>query len=771
MADATTPASTEPVLGLSIAHDSAEKHVSGRALYIDDMPEPAGLLHLAIGMSDRAHARIVAMDLSAVRAAPGVVAVLTAADIPAKNDVSPIAGDDPLFADGEVLYHGQSLFAVVAETREAARRAVRLARVDYEDLPALLTIADARASDSVLEKARQFQMGDAKANIANAVHRIEGRLSIGGQDHFYLEGHVAMAVPGEDGDITVYSSTQNPTETQLVIAHLLGKPAHAIACEVRRMGGGFGGKETQSSLIASAAALASHLTGRPAKLRLDRDDDMILTGKRHDFETSYTIGVDADGRLEGAQIELASRCGYSADLSLAINDRAMFHADNAYFLNSAHIVSHRFRTNTVSNTAFRGFGGPQGMMVIERVMDEIAIRLGKDALDIRKANLYALGRDETPYGQRVEQHVIAPLIDQLEAQSGYRARRESIRAWNAANTHIKRGLSLTPVKFGISFTATHLNQAGALVHVYQDGSIQLNHGGAEMGQGLMVKVAQVVAAEFGLPLAAIRIMPTSTAKVPNTSATAASSGTDLNGMAALEASKTIKKRLVGFLAETWNVDEAAIIFSGGHVHAGGNSIPFAEVARTAYFARVSLSATGYYRTPKIGWDREAGRGRPFFYYACGAAVSEAAIDTRTGESRILRADLLHDCGKSLNPAIDLGQIEGGYIQGMGWLTTEELVFDDKGRLRTHAPSTYKIPTASDRPEMHIHLWEGENNEESIYRSKAVGEPPLMLAISAFSAIYDAIAAVGDHRIPPQLDAPTTPERILAAINGVRGGPA
>jgi xanthine dehydrogenase large subunit len=771
MADATTSAATTPAVGEAIAHDSAEKHVSGRALYIDDMPEPAGLLHLAIGMSDRAHARIVATDLSAVLASPGVVAVLTAKDIPAKNDVSPIMGDDPLFAENEVLYHGQSLFAVAAETREAARRAVRLAKIDYEDLPAVLSIAEARDANSTIEKSRSFAKGDASAALAQSAHRIEGTLAIGGQDHFYLEGHIAMAVPGEDGDITVYSSTQNPTEMQLVIAHLLGKPAHAVVCEVRRMGGGFGGKETQSALIAAACSLTAVKTGRPTKLRLDRDDDMILTGKRHDFETRYVIGVDADGRIKAADIELSSRCGYSADLSMAINDRAMFHADNAYFLESASILSHRFRTNTVSNTAFRGFGGPQGMMVIERAMDEIALRLGRDPLDIRKLNLYAPGRDETPYGQRVEQHIIAPLIDQLEATSNYRARREAIRAWNAANTHIKRGLALTPVKFGISFTATHLNQAGALVHVYQDGSVQLNHGGTEMGQGLMIKVAQVVAAEFALPLDAIRIMPTSTAKVPNTSATAASAGTDLNGMAARNAAAKIKNRLIAFIAQTYAVDESEVRFANGLVHAGAKSIPFAQAAREAYFARVSLSATGYYKTPKIGWDREAGRGRPFFYYAYGAAVSEAAVDTLTGENRILRTDILHDCGKSLNPAIDLGQIEGGFIQGLGWLTTEELVFDEKGRLRTHAPSTYKIPTASDRPEMHIALYENANAEESIYRSKAVGEPPLMLAISAFSAIYDAIAAVGDHKIAPKLDAPATPERILAAINGVRGGPA
>ncbi len=764
MADAS--AGKSGVIGADIAHDSAEKHVSGRALYIDDMPEPQGLLHLALGLSAKAHARITKLEFAAVRAAPGVVAVFGAEDIPGKNDVSPIAGDDPLFADGEVLYWGQCLFVVAAETREAARAAVRLAKVEYADLPALLDIAAAREVGATIEDAKTFVMGDAAAALKAAPRRLKGRMVIGGQDHFYLEGQVALAVRGEDGDITVHSSTQNPTETQHVVARVLGLEAHKVICEVRRMGGGFGGKETQSALIASAATLVAAKTGRAAKLRLDRDDDMELTGKRHDFEAEFDVGFDADGRLCGVEIELASRCGYSADLSMAINDRAMFHADNAYFLNAARIHSHRFRTHTVSNTAFRGFGGPQGMLAIERTMEEIAIATGKDALDVRRANLYAPGRDETPYGQRVEQHIIAPMMEALEASSSYRARREAIRAWNATNAYVKRGLSLTPVKFGISFTATHLNQAGALVHVYSDGSIQLNHGGTEMGQGLMVKVAQVVAAEFAVPLSAIRIMPTSTAKVPNTSATAASAGTDLNGMAAREAAKAIKERLVAFAAKLFACDEAEVAFVNGEVRAGAKAMTFAEMTHAAYMARVSLSATGYYRTPKIAWDRAAGRGRPFYYYAYGCAVSEAAVDCLTGENRMLRVDILHDCGRSLNPAIDLGQIEGGFVQGMGWLTTEELWFDSRGRLRTHAPSTYKIPVAGDRPEMRIALWDGENSEESIYRSKAVGEPPLMLAISAFCAISDAVASVGDHRISPQLDAPATPERVLAAVKRV-----
>jgi xanthine dehydrogenase large subunit len=767
MADA--PVATSDLIGARLAHDSAEKHVSGTALFIDDMPELEGMLHVQFGLSTKAHAGILAMDFDAVRAMPGVVAVLTAADIPGRNDISPIAGDDPLFADGEVVYAGQAIFAVAAETRAIARAAVRLARITYEDRTPVLTIADALAANSVIEPARSFVMGDVAAELAIAPMRLKGRIAIGGQDHFYLEGQVAVAMKGEDGDITLWSSTQNPTEMQHHVAHILGLEHGQVICEVRRMGGGFGGKETQSSYCAAAAGLAAWLTGRPAKVRLDRDDDMRLTGKRHDFVAAYEVGFDMTGRLAGVDIDLASRCGCSADLSMAINDRAMFHADNAYFLNSARIVSHRLRTHTVSNTAFRGFGGPQGMMVIERVMDEIALALGKDALDVRLANYYAPGRAATPYGQEIEQHVLADLTAELCKQASYRKRRIAIDQWNRDNGAIKRGLALTPVKFGISFTTTHLNQAGALMLVYADGSIQLNHGGTEMGQGLIVKIAQVAAAELGVPIETVRTMPTSTAKVPNTSATAASAGADLNGMAVREAARTIKSRLAAFVASTHGVAEAEVAFRDGRIWFGDKSLAFGEATRAAYLARVSLSATGFYRTPKIGWDRQAGRGRPFLYYANGAAVSEAVVDTRTGEARIVRADVLHDCGSSLNPAIDLGQIEGGFIQGMGWLTTEELWFDGEGSLGTHSPSTYKIPVAGDRPDMHIALWTGQNTEETIYRSKAVGEPPLMLAISAFSAISDAIAAIGEHRIRPLLDAPATPERVLAAIARVRAG--
>jgi xanthine dehydrogenase large subunit len=769
MADAGDALRTLTAVHASIAHDSAEKHVSGEALYIDDLPEPVDLLHLHVGQSTRAHARVTKLDLAAVRAAPGVVCVLTSADVPGRNDIGPVQNDEPLLPEGIVRFVGQPLFCVAAETLPKARAAAALAVVEYEDLEPLLTIEAARAANSLIEDSQTMRLGDAQAAIAAAQHGLSGTLTIGGQDHFYLEGQVALVVPGEDGDLHVWSSTQNPTETQHLIARCLGLRDNAVVVEVRRMGGGFGGKETQSVHYAALAALVATKTGRPAKVRLDRDDDMVMTGKRHAFVTDWQVGFDADGKLAGAAFELASRCGHSADLSIAINDRAMFHSDNAYALQAAEIVSHRMRTNTVSDTAFRGFGGPQGMMGIERALDAIALHLGKDPLDVRLANVYGAAGDQTPYGQTVTDAVIFEIMTELEASSDYRVRRQAIAAWNAGNTVLKRGLALTPVKFGISFTANHLNQAGALVHVYTDGSIHLNHGGTEMGQGLNIKVAQVVAHEFQVPLETVKISATRTDKVPNTSATAASSGSDLNGMAAQAACQIIKGRLIAFAAKEFKCAPAAVIFGPDGVLAGDTKLSFTELVRRAYFDRVSLSATGYYRTPEIHYDRAKHHGRPFYYFAYGAACSEVVIDTLTGENKVTRVDILHDAGRSLNPAVDLGQVEGGFIQGMGWLTTEELVFDAKGALRTHAPSTYKIPAAGDRPDaFNMALWQGgENREATIHRSKAVGEPPLMLAISVFSALTDAVASVADHKIMPSLDAPATPERILAACDDVR----
>jgi xanthine dehydrogenase large subunit len=756
------------VVRVATPHDSAVGHVRGSAIYVDDMREPAGTLHLAVGGAPAARGRVETLDLAAVRAAPGVVAVLTARDIPGKNDVSPVKGDDPMFADGMVEFHGQVLFAVAAQTRDAARRAVRLARVEIAAAPALVTVDAALAAGSRVLPDQAFTKGDVAAALAASEHQVAGTLRIGGQEHFYLEGQVALAVPGED-EMLVYSSSQHPSELQHIVAHVLDVPNAAVTVEVRRMGGAFGGKETQAAQWAAIAALAARLTGRPCKIRLDRDDDMIMTGKRHDFRADYRAGFDRDGRLTAVDIDMASRCGYSADLSGSINDRAMFHADNAYFLAAANIVTRRMKTHTVSNTAFRGFGGPQGMMAIERVIDAVAWTLGLDPLDVRKRNLYGDGRDETPYGMRVTDNILPELIDQLEASSDYRARRAAIAAFNAESATLKRGLALTPVKFGISFNTLHLNQAGALVHVYQDGSIHLNHGGTEMGQGLFVKVAQVVAEEFGVDLDRVKITATTTGKVPNTSATAASSGSDLNGMAAQAAAAAIKARLVAFAAETFAVAPERIAFRENQVFVNNTAMPFADLVKQAYLARISLSSTGFYRTPKIHWDAATGKGRPFFYFSYGAACVETLIDTLTGEMKVQRVDILHDVGRSLNPAIDIGQIEGGFVQGMGWLTSEELVFDAQGRLLTHAPSTYKIPCASDVPaDFRVALFDGANREETIYRSKAVGEPPLMLAIAVFAAIADAIHSLAPGR-PVPLDAPATAESILHAVGQVTQG--
>ncbi|MEO0914022.1 MAG: xanthine dehydrogenase molybdopterin binding subunit, partial [Pseudomonadota bacterium] len=594
-------------------------------------------------------------------------------------------------------------------------------------------------------------------------------LAIAGQEHFYLEGQIALAWPTEDG-VHVMTSSQHPGDVQRLVARVLDLPDASVVAETRRMGGGFGGKESQGNALAVASAIAAHLTGRPCRMRYDRDDDFIITGKRHDLRIAYKAGFTAEGEIQHLEFTQYVRCGWALDLSLPVSDRAMLHADNAYYIPNIAITSHRLRTNTQSNTAFRGFGGPQGMVGIERVMDHIAHHLGRDPLEIRQQNLYGPApRNITPYHMEVTDNIAPELITRLAETAEYQARRAEIEASNTQSPVIKRGIALTPVKFGISFTLTHLNQAGALVHIYADGSIHLNHGGTEMGQGLNTKVAQVAAEVFAQPLAAIKITATDTGKVPNTSATAASSGSDLNGMACKAACETIKHRLIEFAAEHWQQPAANIRFTPEGVEIGSETLSFKELIKTAYMHRVSLSSTGFYATPKINWDRIQGKGRPFFYFAYGAAVTEVAIDTLTGENRILRTDILHDCGTSLNPAIDIGQIEGGYVQGAGWLTMEELVWDAKGALKTHAPSTYKIPAASDRPGIfNVALWDGENREETIYRSKAVGEPPLMLGISALMALSHAIAQCGDGTRYPALEAPATPERILRAVDAQRG---
>ncbi|PPE65530.1 xanthine dehydrogenase molybdopterin binding subunit [Caldimonas caldifontis] len=766
-------------VGVSRAHESAHLHVAGEATYTDDIPELAGTLYAALGLSREPHARITTLQLEAVRAQPGVVAVYTAADIPGVNDVGPIVkGDDPILADGVVHYVGQPVFLVIARSVEAARRAAALARqpevVAYEPLPPLLTAMAAHAAGRYvippLHLKRESAPGALPRALARAPHRLQGRFEVGGQEQFYLEGQIAYARPLEDRGVLVQCSTQHPTEMQHAVAHALGLHAHHVRVECRRMGGGFGGKESQSALFACLAAMAAVKLGRAVKLRVDRDDDFLITGRRHGFHYEYDVAHDDEGRVLAAEVTMVSNAGFSADLSGPVMTRALCHFDNAYWLHEVAVHGYAARTNTQSNTAFRGFGGPQGAIAIEQILDSIARRLGRDPLDVRRLNFYAPEGQTTPYGQRVDDNLLHDLVARLEQRSEYRARREAVAAFNARNPVLKKGLALTPVKFGISFNVPHLNQAGALVHVYNDGSILVNHGGTEMGQGLNTKVAQVVAHELGVHFERVRCSATDTDKVANTSATAASTGSDLNGKAAQDAARQIRERLAAFAARRFEVDVGAVRFANDEVQIGSTTLPFAELVAAAYVARVQLWSDGFYATPKIHWDPKTLTGHPFYYFAYGAAVAEVVVDTLTGEARTLRADVLYDAGRSLNPAVDIGQVEGAFIQGMGWLTMEELWWHPtSGRLMTHAPSTYKIPTANDVPPVfNVQLFDADNREDSIHRSKAVGEPPLLLPFSVFFAIRDAISAVGHHRVDPPLRAPATAEAILTAIEAVRG---
>jgi len=752
-------------VGRARKHESAELHVRGQATYTDDIAELAGTLHAALGLSARAHAHVKSIDLAPVRASRGVVAVLTARDIPGLNDCGPIIHDDPILADGLVQYLGQPIYIVIADSHDNARRAARLAVVDYDDLPAILTPQAARAAGSYVLPPMRLARGDAAQAFARAPHTVKGELYVGGQEQFYLEGQIAYAIPGEDRGMHVYCSTQHPSEMQHVVAHALGLHSHHVTVECRRMGGGFGGKESQSALWAAAASIAAVRTGRPVKLRADRDDDMLVTGKRHCFHYEYEVGYDDDGRILAAKVDMVTRAGYSADLSGPVATRAVCHFDNAYYLSDVEIRAACGKTNTQSNTAFRGFGGPQGAIAIEYVLDEIARNLGQDALDIRRLNFYGTQeRNVTPFGQQLADNVIHELVAELETDSDYRARRAAIVDYNRASPVLKKGLALTPLKFGIAFNVTHLNQAGALVHVYVDGSILVNHGGTEMGQGINTKVMQVVAHELGVDLERVRATATNTSKVANTSATAASTGADLNGKAAQDAARKIRARLADFAATQYGGEASEVRFAAGNVFVGGISLPFEELVAKAYLARVQLWSDGFYATPGLHWDPKTMTGRPFSYFAYGAAVSEVVVDTLTGEWKLLRVDALYDAGRSLNPAIDIGQVEGAFIQGMGWLTTEELWWNPAGKLMTHAPSTYKIPAVSDCPEdFRVRLFDNANVEDSIHRSKAVGEPPLLLPFSVFFAIRDAISSVGDHQVNPPLNAPATSEAILDAI--------
>ena len=759
----------------SLPHDAARQHVSGSARYVDDIPTPQGTLHLAFGLSSCAAGQIKSVDLDAVRACPGVHLVLEAKDLPHANDVSPSAHDEPLLADGRVHYAGQPIFLVVADSHHLARRAARLAKIEITAEPAILTIDQALAAESRFEDGpRIYTKGNAANAMHDAAHRLQGQINLGGQEHFYLEGQAALALAGDHGDMVIHSSTQHPTEIQHKVAEALNIAQHAVRVEVRRMGGGFGGKESQGNALAVACALAASFTGRPCKMRYDRDDDFIITGKRHDCRIEYHVGFDDSGRVQALEFTHYFRCGWALDLSLPVADRAMLHADNAYDLPHVTITSHRLKTNTQSATAFRGFGGPQGMVGIERVMDHIAHRLACDPAEVRRRNYYpemtcepAARPSITPYQMEVTDFILGDMTDSLLQRCYYHTRKAEVARWNGQNTLLKRGIAFSPVKFGISFTLTHLNQAGALVQIYTDGSVLINHGGTEMGQGLFQKLTQVAARSLGAQQAVIRASATDTSKVPNTSATAASSGADLNGMAVQAACETLMGRLKDHLAEHYGVNATEISVAEGQVTAPGLSLTWQEMIASAYQARVSLSATGFYKTPDIAWDRIKGVGRPFLYFAYGAAVTEVVIDTLTGENRILRCDILHDCGASLNPALDIGQIEGGFVQGAGWLTMEELVWDAAGHLKTHAPSTYKIPACSDRPEVfNVDLWPGQNSQKTVYRSKAVGEPPFMHGISAFLALSNAVSACGPRY--PDLQAPATSEEVFNAIARARG---
>ncbi len=758
------------VVGIGHPHESARSHVRGEAIYIDDMPELPGTLFVAPLMSPIAHGTISRLDVSAVEAAPGVVTTLLARDIPGKNEAAPIFADEPILADGLLQHVGQIYGAVVANTFAEAQAAARLVELETQALQPALDIAAARETGETTCPTQRLNLGDAATAIDQAEHVFDGRISMGGQDHFYLEGHVAYAIPGEVDEMTVWSSTQHPTEVQVHVAMALGVRNHQVDVQVRRMGGAFGGKESQATIIAAIAALAAKKSGKPCRFRMRRDADMAATGKRHGFDAQYRVGVDATGRIKGLKVDAYANSGHVADLSGPVVTRALTHLDNCYHIANAEFTGVAVKTNTVSNTAFRGFGGPQGMLITEAMLDDISRQLGLPLNEVRAVNYY--GPDTgtlTPYEQEVTDNRIRRVVDRVLDLSQFDARRQETEAFNAANPVLKKGMAMMPVKFGISFNLPTLNQAGCLLHVYTDGSVHLNHGGTEMGQGLYTKVAQVVAEVFAIGLDEVKVTATTTGKVPNTSATAASSGSDLNGAAAYRAAQEIKSRMLDIAALEFSCEASNIEFSQGVIRHGAKSMTFAELAKLCWMKRVSLSATGFYATPKIHWDSANLKGRPFFYFTYGAAVAEVVIDTLTGENRCLRADIVQDCGKSLNPNIDLGQVEGAFVQGMGWLTCEELWWDKEGRLRTVGPSTYKIPGSRDvPPQFNVEILSDQPNaEETVFRSKAIGEPPLMLSISVWLALRDAVSSISGGRLTANLDAPATPENVLMAVEDIK----
>ena len=762
--------SKEVLINETRPHDSAYKHVSGYAEYTDDIKEPEETLFGAIGWSKKAHAIIKKIDLSKVRLSEGVISIVTHLDIPGRNDVGPVFDGDPIFANKKVEFYGQPLFAVSATSIELARKAVLKAKIIYKELKPIVTIKDALNKNKLLFKVRKIKKGNPSKKISKSKNYLKGNFTTGSQEHFYLEGQAAFAIPKEDNNLVVYSSTQHPSETQQLIAKMLNQKSNSITVLVRRIGGGFGGKET-NFMTSSICSLLAHKSQRPVKLRLDRDDDIIITGKRHEFYSEYEVGFNDKGVIQGLKLKLASRCGMSPDLSMAINERALLHIDNAYYLSDVEVENYLCKTNTSTSTAFRGFGGNQGMMVIENIIDNISRHLKRDSCEIRKLNFYHKNKKNiTHYGMKIEDNIINEIFDKLVKKSNYKKRYSKIKKFNSKNKYKKKGIAITPVKFGVSFTTIHLNQAGALVHIYTDGSIHLNHGGIEMGQGTHTKIAQIVANSLGMPYEKIQISTTNTSKVPNTSASAASSTTDLNGAAALNAVTKIKFKLEKFIKSKYKIFyNKEPIYKDGYIIFGNRSFEFNKIIQEAYLNRISLSSTGFYSTPKIKFNKERFVGRPFLYFCYGAAVTEVTVDTLTGENIIDRVDILHDAGNAINPALELGQIEGGFVQGQGWLTIEEVNWKPNGQITTFSPSTYKIPSVSDIPrKFNVEIYkDGKNREKVVNKAKTTGEPPLMLAMSVFYAIKDAIASAGKYKVAPILDAPATPEKILMSLKELK----
>ncbi|MEC8276334.1 MAG: xanthine dehydrogenase molybdopterin binding subunit [Myxococcota bacterium] len=749
-------------------HESATRHVTGAARYVDDLPHPPGLLHALIVPSTVAHAQITELNTQLAKSVPGIHAVLVAADIPGDTHVGPIIHDEPLLATDLVHFYGQAIALVVGETRDACRQAAQLIEIKYSTLPAITKLEDAIKSQSYHGEPHTIARGNLESAFGEAPHQLTGTVQTGGQDHFYLETQVSLCVPEEAQCFKIYSSTQHPTEIQKMAAHILGVGSNQVTCEVPRLGGGFGGKESQATQFGALAALGSYYTKRPVKLWLNRDSDMCWTGKRHPFYSSYRVGYNSQGQILGLEIDIYSDGGWTLDLSHPVLDRALFHLDNAYFIPTLRFTGRVCKTNTPSNTAFRGFGGPQGVVVIERILNRIAHSLSLDPAEIRRRNYYGPSpRNKAPYGQEVvfEDNRLARIHQELLNTSNYEVRRLDISNFNLNSTYIKKGIAFQPVKFGISFTKSLLNQAGAFINVYTDGRVQLNHSGTEMGQGLFTKMITICAHNLGVPVSWVRNMHTSTEKVPNTSPTAASSGSDLNGAAVKIACDTLLSRLRPLAQRMLNsADSESIIFAQGqvwHPSMPAKQISFPELCNQAWVEQISLSATGYYRTPGIAYDHSVGQGTPFFYFAYGAAITEVSVNTLTGEYRITRVDILHDVGESLIPAIDKGQVEGAFAQGIGWLSTEELRTHNDGRLLTHSPSTYKIPAFGDLPkDFRVNLLKNAPQNNVIHGSKAVGEPPFVLAISLVTALQHALSTP-DRLVPIQM--PCTSEQVLKVI--------